>query len=79
MVQGQQIVLKTFPHSSPKQPKQNGLEVWLKLESICLASVKPRVQTPVPPQKKKKDKKWQEFGVVSHSYSPYTQEAEAGR
>jgi hypothetical protein len=29
-------------------------KVWLKQQSVCLASVKPRVQTPVLPNQKKK-------------------------
>jgi hypothetical protein len=39
-VQGQprQIVLKT---PSPKEEKQNELEVWFKWQSACFASVKP--------------------------------------
>jgi hypothetical protein len=38
--------------------KENGfkLEAWLKWKSVCLASVKPQVQTPVPQKKKRKEK-----------------------
>jgi hypothetical protein len=36
---------------------QNGPEMWLKRKSACFAREKPRVQTRVPPKKKKKSKK----------------------
>jgi hypothetical protein len=35
--QPKQIVPETL---SPKQPEQNGLEVWFKQQSACFASVK---------------------------------------
>jgi hypothetical protein len=35
-----------------------GLEAWLKLQSTCLASVRPWVQTPGQQQKKKPKRNW---------------------
>jgi hypothetical protein len=34
--------------------------VWFKPQRACLASMKPRVQTPVPPKERKKERKFPE-------------------
>jgi hypothetical protein len=45
--------------NNQSKKKKKGLEVWLKLKSIFLASVKPGVQTqvPQPPLLPKKERK----------------------
>jgi hypothetical protein len=57
--------------------------------STCLATIRPWVQTPMTPKKKKKKKSWRKLGeciildsreecVLVHTCNPATQEAETG-
>jgi hypothetical protein len=48
--------LKFKPQSHQKN-KMKDLEDWFKRKSTCLASLNPWVQIPVPPKKKRKEKK----------------------